>query len=49
MFFAVFSHVFRSPHKRHGWPRVGSKTHVPDGANIGENRVRGVRVRHRAK
>lgn len=34
MFFAVFSHAFGYPHKRHGWPRVGRKNHVPKGSDM---------------
>ena len=49
MFSTVFSHVFRSPHKRHGWARVGAKRHVPNEANIEETRDSGARVGHRAK
>jgi hypothetical protein len=49
MFFPVFLHVFRRPHKRDGGARVGCKMHVPKGPNIETSRTGGARVGHGAE
>ena len=49
MFFSIFSHVFRHPHKRHGWGRFVREIILVKGSHVPEKRTGGARVGHSSR